>query len=572
MHVATDLAIDADFFNWVVKSKPGPRKVVYFSSSAAYPISLQTPERNCVLSESMIDFSGQLGLPDMTYGWAKLTGEFLARHAAKSYGLDVVCYRPFSGYGEDQDFTYPFPSVVRRVGNRESPLVVWGSGEQTRDFIYIEDVVDAVLATLDKIKPGEALNPCARASVSFRQLAERACRTIGHQAELRNDPSKPEGAFARVGDCTENAPLGQAEDLARRGHRDRARVPSRGGVFATMTQPPLTDAYSSPDGKPAEPGGPTSLGARLSVFSRPTMTSLASVSVWQLGNYLLPLTFIPYLTRTLGVHSFGLTALATAVIAYPLLVTDWGFVLLATHRVSIARHAEGQAERDHLVCRVREGDPRFTFLPRTGFRRGAFRPGRAHTIRAVRSDGQCRGRSVLAGLGTPGDGEVRRSARGSLVGRLLAVPVIFTVVRSPADAANAVLALALGAILVAALSIAMCVRLGVLRGPTSAVQIAKSAVEQLRSGVWVFLSSLASSVYIHGLLITLGLVKGAYSVGIYSSADKIRNPISNMLSPMLMVFFPRMSALVQNDLEQAQRRALQLVAVRAPRPSYCRSF
>jgi GDP-L-fucose synthase len=203
MHVATDLAIDADFFNWVVKSKPGPRKVVYFSSSAAYPISLQTPERNCVLSESMIDFSGQLGLPDMTYGWAKLTGEFLARHAAKSYALDVVCYRPFSGYGEDQDFTYPFPSVVRRVGNRESPLVVWGSGDQTRDFIYIEDVVDAVLATLDKIKPGEALNLGAGASVSFRQLAERACRIIGHQAELRNDPSKPEGVFARVGDCTE---------------------------------------------------------------------------------------------------------------------------------------------------------------------------------------------------------------------------------------------------------------------------------------------------------------------------------------------------------------------------------
>ena len=203
MHVATDLAIDADFFNLVVKSKPGPRKVVYFSSSAAYPISLQTPERNCVLSESMIDFSGQLGLPDMTYGWAKLTGEFLARHAAKSYGLDVVCYRPFSGYGEDQDFTYPFPSVVRRVGNRESPLVVWGSGEQTRDFIYIEDVVDAVLATLDRIKPGEALNLGAGASVSFRQLAERACRIIGYQAELRNDPSKPEGVFARVGDCTE---------------------------------------------------------------------------------------------------------------------------------------------------------------------------------------------------------------------------------------------------------------------------------------------------------------------------------------------------------------------------------
>jgi GDP-L-fucose synthase len=203
LHVATDLAIDADFFNWVVKSKPGPGKVVYFSSSAAYPINLQGPERNCLLSETMIDFGGPLGLPDMTYGWAKLTGEFLARHAAGYYGLDVVCYRPFSGYGEDQDFTYPFPSVVRRVGARESPIVVWGSGEQTRDFIYIDDVVDAVFATLDKIKPGEALNLGAGESVSFRQLAEGACRIIGHDAEVSNDPSKPEGVFSRVADCTQ---------------------------------------------------------------------------------------------------------------------------------------------------------------------------------------------------------------------------------------------------------------------------------------------------------------------------------------------------------------------------------
>jgi GDP-L-fucose synthase len=146
----------------------------------------------------MIDFDRKLELPDMTYGWSKLTGEFLAGFATERYGLDVLIYRPFSGYGEDQDFTYPFPSVIRRVGRRESPIVIWGSGEQFRDFIYIDDVVEAVFASYDKLRPGEALNLGTGVGTSFRQLAELACKVIGHEAEVVNDASKPEGVFARV--------------------------------------------------------------------------------------------------------------------------------------------------------------------------------------------------------------------------------------------------------------------------------------------------------------------------------------------------------------------------------------
>ena len=201
LRVATDLAIDAMFFNWVVRSRPLPRKVLFFSSSAAYPIDMQTEACHRPLSEDLIGFDKRLGLPDMTYGWSKLTGEFLAKFAAENYGLNVVIYRPFSGYGEDQDFTYPFPSIVRRVALRESPIVVWGSGSQLRDFIYIDDVIQAVSASKDHLKPGEALNLGSGIATSFRELAELTCEVIGHRAEIVNDPTKPEGVFARVGDC-----------------------------------------------------------------------------------------------------------------------------------------------------------------------------------------------------------------------------------------------------------------------------------------------------------------------------------------------------------------------------------
>lgn len=200
--VATDLAIDATFFNWVVKARSLPSKVIFFSSSAAYPISRQTPESNEPLHERLISFQGNLEVPDLTYGWAKLTGEFLARFAAQQYGLNVVIYRPFSGYGEDQDFAYPFPSIIRRVARKESPVVVWGSGNQLRDFIYIEDIVNAVFASCWKLAPGEALNLGSGVGTTFREISQTACSVIGHDAEIVNDTSKPEGVFARVGDCS----------------------------------------------------------------------------------------------------------------------------------------------------------------------------------------------------------------------------------------------------------------------------------------------------------------------------------------------------------------------------------
>jgi len=156
--VADDLSIDAEYWQWAEKARP--TKTLCFSSSAAYPISKQKAEDYELLTEDMISFDSDIGMPDMSYGWAKLTCEYLARLAHEKHGLKSVCYRPFSGYGEDQDDTYPFPSICKRaiahIG--ESTLSVWGTGDQMRDFIYIEDCVDGVLTTMDKIDNGDALN------------------------------------------------------------------------------------------------------------------------------------------------------------------------------------------------------------------------------------------------------------------------------------------------------------------------------------------------------------------------------------------------------------------------------
>jgi nucleoside-diphosphate-sugar epimerase len=167
LSVATDLSIDSEFFNWVIKTKQ-PR-VVYFSSSAAYPIHLQLPELEYKLRESDINLN-DIRLPDYTYGWSKLTGEYLAKFV-REQGTKVYVFRPFSGYGVDQDLTYPFPSFIDRIKRRVDSFDIWGDGTQVRDFIHMDDIVEAVMTVVDNDIQVDALNLGSGIATSFNQLA-----------------------------------------------------------------------------------------------------------------------------------------------------------------------------------------------------------------------------------------------------------------------------------------------------------------------------------------------------------------------------------------------------------------
>jgi len=211
--VADDLSIDAQYWQWAVKARP--EKNVVFSSSAAYPIELQRPDHYELLREEIITFDDQIGMPDMTYGWAKLTNEYLARLAFEKHGLNSVCYRPFSGYGEDQDDSYPFPGVCKRVlANRgASKITVWGSGRQMRDFVHIDDCIEGVLTTMDQLNDASALTLSTGIYTSFIEFAQIAAELCGFSPEVTGTSDKPEGVFARGGDTTRQRELGFAHAI-----------------------------------------------------------------------------------------------------------------------------------------------------------------------------------------------------------------------------------------------------------------------------------------------------------------------------------------------------------------------
>lgn len=197
---AIDLELDAALWRWAQRTRPG--RVVYFSSSAAYPVRYQTVDVRAWLREDYLDPVGDLILaPDATYGLVKLVGERLAVEA-RNDGIPVTVVRPFSGYGDDQALDYPFPTFIDRAARHADPFDVWGTGEQVRDFVHIDDIVSAVMRLVELEVDGP-VNIGTGRPTSFLELAAICQRSAGYTGTIRPHPSAPTGVAWRVANVDE---------------------------------------------------------------------------------------------------------------------------------------------------------------------------------------------------------------------------------------------------------------------------------------------------------------------------------------------------------------------------------
>ncbi len=196
MNLASNVRLDGALFDWALRTNQ--KRVLYFSSSAAYPIAYQTKENHgSLLKESMIEYGKALE-PDANYGWAKLTGERMAIASIAS-GLNTYVVRPFSGYAADQSMDYPFPSLMKKARERKDPFEIWGDAGQTRDWIHIVDVVKGALAVVEQ-DVDEPVNLCTGLGTSMRALAAMACYHSRYLPEIKELKDMPMGVMHRVGD------------------------------------------------------------------------------------------------------------------------------------------------------------------------------------------------------------------------------------------------------------------------------------------------------------------------------------------------------------------------------------
>lgn len=192
--------LDAAMFTWALEAKP--RRFVYFSSSAAYPVEFQRgndPMARTPLREDDIDVTHPEP-PEATYGLSKLHGEQMARSVAAEVPVTVL--RPFSGYGEDQSRDYPFPMLIARAQAHEDPYTVWGNGKQVRDWIHISDFVAASTIAAEEGVDGP-VNLCTGVETNFDDLARLCMNLAGYEAPIHHlDKGRGNGVDFRVGDPT----------------------------------------------------------------------------------------------------------------------------------------------------------------------------------------------------------------------------------------------------------------------------------------------------------------------------------------------------------------------------------
>ena len=167
-------------------------KLCFISSGAAYPPTGARP----VKEAEMFD-----GDPHDVYfpaGWMKRYAEVLCRTYAEKITppMPTVAIRASNVYGPYDKFDFAVSHVtaalVRRVVERQSPLDVWGTGEDIRDLIYVDDFIDGVLSAFAATVPYLAVNICAGTGHTVKDVLKTLLRVDGYSnADVRFDPSRP---------------------------------------------------------------------------------------------------------------------------------------------------------------------------------------------------------------------------------------------------------------------------------------------------------------------------------------------------------------------------------------------
>lgn len=174
----------------------GVQKVLYTSSACVYPGNAPIP------TGEELGFVGDPEETNLGYGWAKRVGELCARFYAEEHGLQVAIVRPYNAYGPRDDFdlrtSHVIPSLIRRA--LEEPggeLVVWGSGRQTRSFIFVSDLVYALMLAVEKAPGAEPINIGSVEEVMIGDLARTVARLTGCGKSVVFDVTKPDGQLRR---------------------------------------------------------------------------------------------------------------------------------------------------------------------------------------------------------------------------------------------------------------------------------------------------------------------------------------------------------------------------------------
>ncbi len=168
------------------------------SSACIYPqsCSVPTPEAEGFIGEPEPATGG--------YGWAKRMAEKLGMYYAEEFGMKVGIVRPYNCYGPrghlDPEKSHVVLALIKRVIDGENPVKVWGSGKQTRAFLFIEDLAEGMILAIERYPEPDPINLGTDEEVSIKELVNKIVKLSGVKSTIEFDTSKPDGSMRRNSD------------------------------------------------------------------------------------------------------------------------------------------------------------------------------------------------------------------------------------------------------------------------------------------------------------------------------------------------------------------------------------
>jgi nucleoside-diphosphate-sugar epimerase len=191
---STNLILDGHVFRAAAAAKV--EKVVYASSGCVYPNYIQTnPKEELYLTEDLV---GPPYDSDNMYGWAKLMGEFTLKHYAARGLLRGASCRYFTVYGPRGKEDHAVIAMIARAFTRQNPFEVWGTGEQIRNWTYIDDIVEGTIRSAERIDDGTAVNLGTTERIRVADAAKMILDRMHIDVPLKFLPNMPTGPYNRV--------------------------------------------------------------------------------------------------------------------------------------------------------------------------------------------------------------------------------------------------------------------------------------------------------------------------------------------------------------------------------------
>jgi len=197
---ATNMALDNIVFETAVEN--GVDKITFASSACTYPTDIQTERKR--LQEDMVSFDERGGAyADESYGWAKLMGELSLQSFHEQYGVDASSVRIFTAYGPRENETHAIIALIAKAYAGQDPFQIWGDGEQTRNFTYVDDIVSALLLANEQITDATPVNAGISEYISINEVVEAIFDYMGEEPpEMNYMTDKPVGVRHRAADTT----------------------------------------------------------------------------------------------------------------------------------------------------------------------------------------------------------------------------------------------------------------------------------------------------------------------------------------------------------------------------------